>query len=164
MPALTPGATAPQFELKDTDGNPVSLAATLKDGPALVTFFKIGCPTCQLTLPFVQRLSEMYDGLIPTFLGVSQDSAAGTRAFMQRFGIRFRVLIDEHRYATSRAYGLTNVPSLFWINADGRIHLSSVGFVKDDLQNFASEVAAAAGQPALPLFHPEEKVPNFKPG
>lgn len=164
MPALTPGAIAPQFELKDTNRKPASLAETLQNGPALVAFFKIGCPTCQLTLPFLQRLFEMYGASKLTLLGVSQDGAAETRAFMQRFGIGFRVLIDEHGYPISKAYGLTNVPSLFWINADGKIHLSTVGFAKNDLANISSEAAAAAGKQPSPLFRPGEKVPNFKPG
>jgi peroxiredoxin len=164
MPALTPGAIAPQFELKDTNGKPASLAESLNNGPALVAFFKVDCPTCQLTLPFLQRLFETYGTSKLTILGVSQDDTDETRAFMQRFGISFRVLVDERGYPISKAYGLTNVPSLFWIKPEGKTHLSSVGFAKKDLETISSEAAAAAGMQPSPLFRPGEKLPNYKPG
>ncbi|HVB85768.1 MAG TPA: TlpA disulfide reductase family protein [Candidatus Dormibacteraeota bacterium] len=164
MPALTPGAIAPQFELKDTSGKTVSLGEVLKNGPVVVAFFKVACPTCQLTFPFLQRMFESYGTPNLAFLGVSQNSPAETRAFMERFGTRFPVLIEERGYATSNAYGLTNVPTIFWINPDRKIHLSSVGFSKNDLERIFSEASAAAGEQPSPLFRPGEKVPDFKPG
>ncbi|MGA9882195.1 MAG: TlpA disulfide reductase family protein [Candidatus Acidiferrales bacterium] len=164
MPAPIPGAIAPPIALKDTDAKPATLADALKGGPALVAFFKIGCPTCQFTFPFLQRLFEMYGGSCLTFLGISQDGASDTRVFLEEFGIKFRVLVDERPYPASKAYGLTNVPSLFWINPDGKIHVSSVGFAKDDLDKIAAEAALVAGKDAIPLFQPGERVPNFRPG
>ncbi|MGH9738937.1 MAG: peroxiredoxin family protein [Candidatus Acidiferrales bacterium] len=164
MPALAPGAIAPPIALSDTDGKSASLADALKDGPALVAFFKVGCPTCQFTFPFLQRLYEMYGGSGLTFLGISQNAAADTRDFTEEFGVKFRVLVDERPYPASKAYGLTNVPSLFWINPDGKIHISSVGFSKDDLDQFAAEAALVTGKGAKPLFQPGEKIPSFRPG
>ena len=95
MAALTPGAIAPEIALNDTDGNSIALAEALKHGPVLVAFFKVGCPTCQLTFPFLQRLHGIYGGAKLTLLGISQDTPNDTREFMDEFGIKFRVLIDE---------------------------------------------------------------------
>lgn len=164
MPALAPGAIAPPIALSDTEGKPASLADALKDGPTLVAFFKVSCPTCQFTFPFLQRLYKMYGGSSLTFLAVSQDSAADTLEFMQEFGAKFRVLIDDRGYPASKAYGLTNVPTLFWINPDGKIHISSVGFAKDDLDQIAAEAALVTGKGAKPLFQSGEKIPSFRPG
>ncbi len=164
MAALSPGTIAPQLTLKDLGGKPVSLADVLTNGPALVAFFKVGCPTCQFTFPFLQRLYESYGGPNFAFFGVSQDSAGDTRQFMHHFGVKFPMLLDDHGYSASKAYGLTNVPTMFWINPDGKIHISSSGFSKDDLEKLSAEAALATGNAAKPVFRHGEVVPNFKPG
>jgi peroxiredoxin len=164
MAALAPGTTAPAISLKDTQGKVVSLADALKKGPVLAAFFKVSCPTCQFTFPFLGRLYEMYGGANVTFLGISQNGAEETRDFMHDSGATFPVLIDDRGYPASNQYGLTNVPSLFWIAPDGKIQLTSVGFGRDDLEKIAAEAARATGKPAQPLFRPGEVVPDYKPG
>lgn len=164
MAALTPGTTAPGILLKDSNGNTASLAEALKKGPVLAAFFKVTCPTCQFTFPFLQRMYEMYGGANVTFLGISQNDAPDTREFMQEFGTKFQVLIDDRGYPASSQYGLKNVPSLFWIAPDGKIRATSVGFAKADLEKIASEAARAAGKAEQPLFKPGEVVPEYKPG
>lgn len=164
MAALTPGTTAPGILLKDSEGKTISLADALKKGPVLAAFFKVSCPVCQFTFPFIERLYEMYGGGSVTFLGISQNDPADTREFMQEFGTKFPVLIDDRGYPASNQYGLTNVPSLFWIAPDGKIRLSSVGFGKADLEKVAAEAARASGKPEQPLFKPGEVIPDYKPG
>jgi peroxiredoxin len=164
MAALSPGAVAPQWTLKDLTGKSVSLADVLINGPALLVFFKTNCPTCQLTMPFIQRLSEMYGALNLPILAVSQNRPSNTREFMHHFGIKLPMLIDDDGYSASKAYGLTNVPTIFWVNPDGKIHFSSSGFCKDDLEKISAEVALATGNAAKPLFRPGEVVPSYKPG
>jgi peroxiredoxin len=164
MAALTAGTAAPAISLKDTQGNSTSLADALKKGPVLAAFFKVNCPVCQFTFPFLERLNEMYGGASVTFLGISQNDARDTRDFMREFGTRFPVLLDDHGYPASNHYGLTNVPTLFWIAPDGKIRISSVGFSKADLEKIAEDAARATGKPAKPLFRPGEVVPDYKPG
>jgi len=164
MGALTSGTTAPDISLKDPEGKTATLAAALEKGPALVAFFKVSCPTCQFTFPFLERMYENCAGGNITFLGVSQDGAADTREFVAEFGTKFPVVMDERGYPVSNEYGLTNVPSLFWIRPDGRIAISSVGFSKADLEKISAEAARATGQEVKPLFRPGEVVPDYKPG
>jgi peroxiredoxin len=164
MAALTPGATAPGILLTDLEGKTASLTDALKKGPVLAAFFKVNCPTCQFTFPFLERLYEMYGGGNVTFLGISQNDTRDTRDFLREFGTKFPVLIDDRGYPASNQYGLTNVPSLFWIGADGKIRITSVGFSKADLETIANEAARSTGKPAQPLFKPGEVVPEYKPG
>jgi peroxiredoxin len=164
MPALAPGAVAPEIALTDLDGRSTTLADALKTGPAIVVFFKISCPTCQFTLPFLQRLYDAYRASNLTFLGISQDASSDTRAFMAEFGLRFRVLIDDRGYPASKAYGLTNVPTVFWIDPEARIRIASVGFSKVDLEKISAHAALAAGMEAQSPFRSGERVPEFKPG
>jgi peroxiredoxin len=164
MAALGPGTTAPGILLKDSEGKAMSLADALKKGPVLAAFFKVSCPTCQFTFPFLERLYEMYGGGNVTFLGISQNDAADTREFMREFGAKLPVLIDDRGYPASNHYGLTNVPTLFWIAPDGRIGLTSIGFAKADLERIGAEAARATGKREQPLFKPGEVIPDYKPG
>ena len=159
------GEPAPAISLKDTSGKKVTLQETLKKGPVVAAFFKVNCPTCQFTFPFLERMHEMYGGEGFTLLGISQNDAADTRDFAQEFGVTFPLLIDdENTYTTSNEYGITNVPSVFLISQDGKIVERSVGFAKRDLENMTQEAARVTERPVASLFRPGEVVPDHKPG
>jgi peroxiredoxin len=164
MGALSRGNTAPPISLADAGGKTLSLVEALKNGPVLAAFFKVSCPTCQFTMPFLERLHRGYGGPKFTLLGISQDNARDTHEFCQEYGVRFPALIDERGYPVSNQYGLTNVPTMFWISSDGKIQTTSVGFSKADLEKMAAQAAHATGKPFAPLFKPGELIPETKPG
>jgi peroxiredoxin len=162
--ALVAGVLAPPISLTSVNGQKLSLAEALKKGPVVAAFFKVNCPTCQFTFPFLERMYETYVDSKITFWGISQNDAPDTREFSQEYGIKFPLLVDDDGYPTSNQYGLTNVPSIFLISPDGTIEGSSVGFAKADLEKIAAEAAHATGKPAASLFRPGEVIPDYKPG
>ena len=155
---------APLFNLRDAAGNEYSLAEELRKGPVVAAFFKISCPVCQFTFPFLERLFKMYGENVATFLAISQDDALDTREFCQEYGVTFPALLDDERYTVSNEYGLTNVPSIFLIGADGIVKVTSIGFDKEKLEAISSELAALAKRPSAALFRAGEIVPSYKPG
>ena len=164
MPKVQAGAVAPAFALPGLNGQSHSLSDALKKGPVLAAFFKISCPVCQFTFPFLQRLYETYGKANLSFWGISQDDVPDTREFLNEFGVKFPSLIDANGYKVSKQYGLTHVPSIFFIQPDGKVHTVSVGFTKRDLESIAAELAKASGKPMQPVFLPGEKVPEHRPG
>ena len=157
---------APEFSLKGLDGKNYSLDALRQKGPVLAAFFKISCPVCQFTFPFLERLYQRYGGDNVTFLGVSQDDAKATANFARDYRVTFPMVLDEKEkgYPASNAYGLTNVPTIFLIDADGTVRVSSMGFVKDDLERMAAELAETRRMGPAPLFRANESVPANRPG
>ncbi|HEY1271273.1 MAG TPA: TlpA disulfide reductase family protein [Terriglobales bacterium] len=165
MPALTSGATAPRFTLSAMDGETFSLAAALTKGPVVLAFFKISCPICQYALPFVERIRQATSGKGLTIAGVSQNSRKDTSLFIKEYMLTFPVLLDDNRsYPVSNAYGLTNVPTLFWISREGEIEISSVGWVKQEVEDINRMAAEAAGVKFRPVFLPNEQVAAFRAG
>lgn len=165
MAALTTGTKAPEFDLKALDGKRFSLSAELARGPVVVVFFKVSCPTCQYALPFFQRLHKAYRDKGVTLVGISQNDAKETGAFNKTFGVTFPVLLDDAgSYPVSNAYGLTNVPSIFWIAQDGEIEVSSVGWVKADFEEINRKMADAGKTPPTAVFQPGEDVRDFRAG
>ena len=160
MAAVKTGVLAPDFTLPDLAGREKSLKSLLAEGPVLVAFFKISCPTCQYTFPFLDRLYRQSKGPATRIVGISQDVQKKTEQFNREFGVSFPVLLDspDEDYPVSNAYGITHVPSLFLIEPDGRIALTSVGFSKADLEEIARTTNAG------PLFHRDEKIEAFRAG
>jgi peroxiredoxin len=165
MAALTAGTKAPDFELKALDGRSFVLRDELTSGPVVLAFFKAGCPTCQYTFPFLERLERAYGHKGVRIIGVSQNDPKHTAAFTKEFGVTFPVLLDDtEKYPASNAYGLTNVPSIFWIAQDGQIEVSSVGWVKADFTEISRKMAAAGNIPPATVFQPGEDVRDFRAG
>jgi peroxiredoxin len=158
------GDTAPLFDLRDAAGNQYSLAEELRKGPVIAAFFKISCPVCQFTFPFLERLFKACGANAASFVAISQDDALDTREFCIEHGITFPALLDDESYTVSNLYGLTNVPSIFLIGADGIVKVASIGFDKTNLEKISSELAAVTKRPSAALFRAGEVVPSFKPG
>ena len=165
MTALASGSKAPDIELKTLDGKPFSLSDELSRGPVDLVFFKVSCPTCQYALPFFERLYQAYGHKAVKLVGVSQNDAKDTAEFNQQFGITLPVLLDDSkRYPASNAYGLTNVPSIFWVAEDGEIEVSSVGWVKADFNQINRKMAEADKIAPAVVFKPGEDVRDFRAG
>jgi len=166
MAALSAGTAAPEFSLTTTDGKKFDLKDALTRGPVVAFFFKISCPVCQYTAPFVERLFLAAGNSKVTVVGISQDNVRDTKIFLQEFGGSYPVLIDNAStgYQVSSAYGLTNVPTLFWIGQDGEIEVSSVGWSKADVEQIHRRIAEAKGDGQVQLFKPGEDVRDFRAG
>ena len=153
---LEAGTPAPAFQLKSLNGEKKSLTDVLESGPALLAFYKVSCPVCQLAFPYLERLSG---GPAIRIIGISQDDDRATQDFNQRFGVTFPTLLDQSKeeYPASNAYGISSVPSLFLVEKDGRISKSFSGFSKRDLE-------AIGERAGIQPFRPEENVPEWKAG
>jgi peroxiredoxin len=163
MAALAKGVTAPDFTLPSMDGSKFSLHDALRRGPVVLAFFKVSCPTCQYALPLLERLHKAYGK--GTLVGVSQNDRKDTAGFLKQFGISFPVLLDDTKsYPVSNAYGLTNVPTLFWIEGDGEIELSSVGWVRSEFEEVGRRMAEAGKNGVVSVFHPGEQIADFRAG
>lgn len=156
---LTPleaGAHAPDFRLPYLTGGETSLRQILEHGPALLAFFKVSCPVCQLAFPFLERMHK--PGRLPVY-GISQNGARETREFADRYGSSFAILLDLEStgFPASNAYGLTNVPTMYLVERDGSIAQTIHGWNKQ-------EMTALAATNGVALIRPDENVPEWKAG
>jgi peroxiredoxin len=164
MTKLVAGQAAPHFSLESIDGTKYSLNALLKRGPVVAAFFKVSCPVCQFTFPFLERLHKRYGNDEIAFLGISQDNARISKEFADEYGVSFPILLDATGYRVSNAYGLTNVPTIFLIDTDTTVKVICFGFDKKDLEAIAAELSERRQLPLAALFRPDEPVPANRPG
>jgi peroxiredoxin len=152
---LKKGMKAPAFTLDDASGGKRSLAEILERGPALIALYKVSCPVCQLTFPFLERISK---GSLQV-VGISQDDERATEKFRKSYAPTMPALLDRDRqdYPASNAFGISHVPSMFLIEQDGTISMTSEGFVKREMEAIGERAGVAP-------FRPDEKVPEWKAG
>ena len=137
-------------------GGATTLAEILAGGAALLAFFKVSCPVCQMTFPFLERIHAA--GAVRIF-GISQNDAADTREFNQEFGVTFPALLDseDNGFPASNDYGISSVPTLFLLEPGGKIANVIEGWRKKEMEFLATEAGA-------PVFRQGDNVPEWKAG
>lgn len=164
MKTLEPGSNAPQVKLPLLAGGQFSLEQSLAEGRVLLAFFKISCPVCQYTFPFLERLHKRTEGRGLKVVGISQDDAHSTELFRKEYGITFDIALDESlHYPASNAYGIATVPSLFLVEQNGHIEKTIVGWSKRDLDEINRQFQDS-GNAKIALFEPDEQVAEFRAG
>jgi peroxiredoxin len=165
MPALTTGKRAPDIKLPTIGGGEFLLSDALARGSAVLVFFKISCPVCQFALPYIERIYQAAKGNNVSIIGVSQNPKKDTEFFRKQYGISFPIALDNpDTYPVSNAYGLTNVPTMFYVNQDGEIEVSSVGWSRSDVEEIARKISSEAGTGPIGVIRPGEDVPAFQAG
>src|SRR5690348_9713693 len=110
---LDVGDMAPDVRLESLTGKSESIREA---GRVLLAFFKISCPVCQLTLPFLNRIYPAR-----TVWGISQNGAEDTREFVDYYRLAYPILLDpEDEYPASNGFGISHVPTLFQLEPGGR--------------------------------------------
>ncbi|QSO52275.1 TlpA family protein disulfide reductase [Alicyclobacillus curvatus] len=116
------GYTAPAFTLDElTSASPVSLSQ-FKGKPLFINFWASWCPPCQAETPHIVKAYETY-GKQVTFISIditSGDSARNVREFVNKYGIKYPVLLDKNASASS-AYNVLAIPTSLFVNRNGII-------------------------------------------
>ena len=156
---LTAGAQAPPFSLPDTNGKRISLEEALKQGPVLVAIYKAACPVSQMTLPFLNKIGEEAPPDRLQVIAISQDDESLTNHFRKKFKLAVPILLDseDDGFQVSNAFGITNVPSIFLVESDGVISMTTQGFIKRDLESLGE-------RGGVQTFSPTDRVPEWKAG
>ena len=124
---------APEVTLPDLDGHMHSLSS-LRGSKALLVTFATWCG-CRYDLPGWQALvDELAEFNLSVFAVAVDEEAEKVRRFTD--GYRQPVMIDRH-HVVSETYAMSNVPTVVWIDEDGRVALpNSLAFGTDTFADF----------------------------
>lgn len=160
MGLLSRGTIAPAFALRSTDG---AVRAIASGGCIQVLiFYHTSCPACLALLPYMEKLSRMYNRSRVDVVGISQDDRAATSEAVGRCGCTFPQLIDTG-LGCSRAYGVGRVPASFLLDEKAKILRTAVGFRKAGVNTLAEDVANLLGVHPKFLVEPEDLTPDMEP-
>jgi cytochrome oxidase Cu insertion factor (SCO1/SenC/PrrC family) len=129
-PSPYPPVTAiPPFDLKDLDGRRVT-SASLKGKPTLVSFFFATCLPCILEVEPINRFAASRPQM--NFLAVTFDEPAEARAFVKRFGLRWRVVPDARDFIDRMR--VKQYPLMALFDANGKLLGTKKGGARDELE------------------------------
>ena len=121
--ALQAGTTFPDFNEKDLDGKPLSVAA-FKGKVVLVDFWATWCPPCRAEMPNVIRAYEKYHDQGFEIIGVSLDQDRSQLAdFIKTQKMPWPEYFDGLGWGNKLAakYGIMAIPANVLIDANGKI-------------------------------------------
>lgn len=161
---LEPGTPAPDFRLPGSDGEPHTLGELTAEGPALLIFFRGGCPTCRLAFPVYGELARRY-GDAAAVVAVSQDPVLQAGPWLLEHGYSGPALDDSaDDYAVSVAYDVQTVPTLVLVDRDRTVTMVAEGWDRDWANQFARALGDATGRSVAPVSTDADGLPVFKPG
>ena len=129
--APAPAAFAvPDWRLRATDGQEISLHEALAKGPVLVSFWALWCNPCLKELPHLEALSSETAGRL-TVLTVNQDgprSVARVRPYLRSKGLGLTVLLDTAGDVARKMQIGGALPFLVLYDARGREVCRNIGY------------------------------------
>jgi thioredoxin-dependent peroxiredoxin len=143
--SLAVGTVAPDFTVKDTNGNTVSLSDF--KGKTVVLYFypKDDTPGCTKEAQGFRDAYPEYEGKDMVVLGVSMDDEASHKAFTEKYGLPFKLLADTDG-AITKAYDVEgsgySKRVTFIIDGEGQI---SKVFDSVNTASHAQDILAAVG-------------------
>jgi peroxiredoxin len=115
------GQKAPDFTLKDLNGNNISLS-TFKGKVILLNFWASWCPPCRAEMPSMNKLNELLKKKGFVVIAVSTDrSVFDVKDYLSKNPVNFTVLIDYNLNVSRNLYKVFMMPTTFLIDRKGII-------------------------------------------
>lgn len=142
--AIQPGQQAPDFTLRDTDKNPVTLSEQ-KGKNVLLLFFPLAfTSTCTKELCMTRDNLAAYNNVDTTVFGISVDSLFSLKKFKEEQQLNFSLLSDFNKTA-SKAYD--SIYEHFFNDMDGVSKRSAFVIDKEGVVRYAEVLDDASKIP-----------------
>jgi peroxiredoxin/outer membrane lipoprotein-sorting protein len=118
------GERAADFILKTLDGQPVALQS-LHGTVVVLDFWATWCGPCRVEFPALEKMRSEFGGTV-RFYGVSDESPAIVKKFIEEYRYQMPTLLDSNR-EMHRRYGVHKIPVLFVIDRDSVVRRQFIG-------------------------------------
>ncbi len=119
---IATGSIAPEFSLPIYGGGGTGVVdlRALRGHPVVVNFWSESCGPCRAEVPYLQRVYTQYSAQGEfALVGINQaDPKDDIAHFGQEFRVSYPLLFDKNS-ATNITYGVTAIPTTFFIDSSG---------------------------------------------
>lgn len=135
--------SAPDFTVKDYDGNSVKLS-DWEGKPVVVNFWATWCGPCKTELPAFDELYVEYQDQVEFMMVNLTDGQRETvklvKEFVQEEGYKFPVYFDTS-HSAANAYSVYSIPLTVFIDEEGEIFNAHVGAMDENtLEQYIKEL------------------------
>ena len=142
-------ATAPDFNLRNLQGERVNLKTLLTKGPVLLDFWATYCKPCVKAMPKLQKIHEKYGKSGLTVLGVNVDGPRGqnrVKPFLRARNVSFPIALDSDS-GVMRRMQVNVLPTTLLIAQNGEIALRQVGYNSKNAEALLAAVESLFSKP-----------------
>lgn len=122
------GTEAPKFELKDLDGQSVSLEG-MHGKLVLIDFWATWCGPCRTELPIIASVEKAWSGKGLVVLRITNEPPEDVRFFIQKSGQPVPTLVKGQMVWTQ--YSVGGVPTIALVDRNGKIIDYNIGFLNE---------------------------------
>ena len=128
--SLEIGKSAPDFNLKDLNGQSISLRS-LHGKYVIINYWSTSCSPCVSEMPHMQEFfDEMDKDKIALLMINGGESEDAVKRFFNDNNFTMPVLLDS-KYSFAEKYNIRYFPTTYFVDPDGVFRLSVVGAFKD---------------------------------
>ena len=124
------GAVAPDFKLRDINGEMVSLS-DYHGQPVLVNFWATWCPPCLIEMPTIESRYKMHQPDLVVLAVDYGETAETVSNYVEFAGLSFNPLLDN-RGEVSQLFQVRGNPTSYFIDAEGVIQVIHIGMMTEE--------------------------------
>jgi thiol-disulfide isomerase/thioredoxin len=156
------GAPAPAWSnVTALAGAPPSIDK-LRGRVVIVDFWASWCAPCRMLAPRLSALKDRLGAQGLSVVGITTDDAEKAAVFAEKFQMRYGVVVDKDG-DTSRAYGVTALPTMLIVDKKGVIRDAFIGYDPTSdarLEAVLKTLLAEAGPAPAPTSPPAPAAPR----
>lgn len=123
---VSTGAAAPPFELATLEGTVVN-SNDLRGKPVMLYFWATWCGVCSTVSPNIDSVhGSAGDDAHVLSINVDSGPKSKVQKYVDERGVTYPVLLGDHDLTDK--FGVSAFPTLYFLDADGRVVTSTVGY------------------------------------
>jgi thiol-disulfide isomerase/thioredoxin len=147
------GSPAPSLVGLLTVNGPALTTDGLRNRVVVLDFWAVWCGPCRMSLPVLSALQARYGPQGLSVLSITTDPAENAAKFARELQLRTSIIVDPEG-TTTRAYGVSVLPTTFVVDRKGVVREVALGYEPSQDARIESLVKELLAEPGLPPAAP----------